>query len=65
MSNKSLAEREILANSAFRQTPPRRPTPMLVQEIAVWTPAYLLKSVFAGWLRLVVSRNDVETSRAE
>jgi hypothetical protein len=37
---------------------------MPIQEIAVWTPTYILKSAFAGWLRLVVSR-DVETSRVE
>jgi hypothetical protein len=64
MSNKTLVKPDVHPNAAFRQTPPHRPTPMPVQEIAVWTPASLMKSAFAGCMRLFVSR-DVETSRAE
>jgi hypothetical protein len=64
MSNKTLVKPDAHPNSAFRQTPPPRPTPMPVQEIAVWKTASLMKSAFAGCMRLFVSR-DVETSRAE
>jgi hypothetical protein len=64
MSNKTLAEQEIGSDPAFRQTPPRRPTTMPVQEIAIWTPSYLLKCALAGCLRFFAP-GAVETSRAE
>jgi hypothetical protein len=38
-----------LVDTAARNLPPRRPTPMVVRAVVVWTPARLL-AAFIAWV---------------